>query len=402
MRTENPMPDFIVAIPTLSRYDLLQACLESILSGDLLPREICIVDNGGGFELTGHHLDCPTRVVRPGRNLGVAGSWNLIHRLYAPADIIYCNDDVVVGRDVLRALVGSAALFGSPIDGRNSWSCFLQREPVWQAVGEYDDGFWPAYYEDNDYRRRMDLAGIEAVVVGDHAGVEHRVSSTGGFAFERFGRNNERYVRKWGGQPGEERYDQPWNGADHDELEMYYRQVCDHPSDINEHCPTLYLLAAQCRDVTDMGCRAGVSTTALLRGRPKTLDCYDVHRHPEFDNLSRFAGRTELRFHLGNVLDVEIAPTDLLFIDTYHVYEQLRRELELHAGRVRRFIALHDTTTFGEHGEREGSRGLWPAVEEFLADHPEWEIAARYHHNHGLTILEKTDQRHANQERYGR
>ena len=43
------MPDFIVGIPTLSRYDLLHTCLESISRGDLLPREICIVDNGGRF-----------------------------------------------------------------------------------------------------------------------------------------------------------------------------------------------------------------------------------------------------------------------------------------------------------------------------------------------------------------
>lgn len=396
------MADFIVAIPTLTRYDLLRACLESIFSGDLLPRAICVVDNGGGFEPSRQHPDCPIRVVRPGRNLGVAGSWNLAHRLHAPADIVYCNDDAELGRDTLRRLVESPALFASPMDERHTWSCFLQREPVWDAVGEYDDGFWPAYFEDNDYHRRMRLAGIELARLGGHSAIAHRGSATGGVAFDRFGWNQERYVRKWGGGPGSEVHERPWDGADHDELEMYYRRVCDSPSDINEHCPTLYLLAARCRDVTEMGCRTGVSTTALLRGRPKTLHCYDIERHPEFDNLFRLAGRTELRFHLASTLEVEINPTDLLFIDTYHVYGQLRRELELHADRVRRFIAMHDTTTFGERGEAEGTRGLWPAVEEFLAAHPEWEIAARYHHNHGLTVLERADERHANQERYGR
>ena len=121
------------------------------------------------------------------------------------------------------------------------------------------------------------------------------------------------------------------------------------------------------RDGQPDGC---VSATALLRGRPETLACYDLERHAEFDNLFRLAGRTDIRFHLANSLEAEIAPTDLLFIDTYHVYDQLRRELERHAGKVRRFIAMHDTTTFGERGEAEGSRGLWPAVEEFLATHP--------------------------------
>ena len=86
---------------------------------------------------------------------------------------------------------------------------------------------------------------------------------------------------------------------------------------------------------------------------------------------------------------MEIEPTDLLFIDTFHVYQQLRRELELHADRVRRFIALHDTTTFGETGEHESSRGLWPAIVEFLAGSSQWRVAARYHNNNGLTILER-------------
>jgi len=33
------------------------------------------------------------------------------------------------------------------------------------------------------------------------------------------------------------------------------------------------------------------------------------------------------------------------------------------------------------------NRGLWPAIEEFLAMHPEWIIERRYTNNNGLTIL---------------
>src|SRR5262249_732802 len=79
--------------------------------------------------------------------------------------------------------------------------------------------------------------------------------------------------------------------------------------------------------------------------------------------------------------------TDMLFIDTWHVYEQLRHELALHAGKVRRYLVFHDTTTYGESGEEPGSRGLWPAIEEFLREHPEGSLAAHYEHNNGLTIL---------------
>jgi len=54
---------------------------------------------------------------------------------------------------------------------------------------------------------------------------------------------------------------------------------------------------------------------------------------------------------------------------------------------VRRHLVLHDTTTYGEVGEEPGHRGLWPAIEEFLQEHPEWTLTARLTNNNGLTIL---------------
>ena len=168
--------------------------------------------------------------------------------------------------------------------------------------------------------------------------------------------------------------------------ELYHR-VCTLPSDINEHCPTLYALARECRHVTEFGTRTGNSTVALLYAQPDKLVCYDMVRFPQVELLGRLAGRTEFVFVQADVLRVEIEPTDLLFIDTRHDYEQLQEELRLQAGRVRRYIVLHDTTTFGERGETPGHIGLWPAVEEFLAQ-GNFRLKSREHHNHGLTVLE--------------
>jgi hypothetical protein len=131
-----------------------------------------------------------------------------------------------------------------------------------------------------------------------------------------------------------------------------------------------------------------VSTTALLFAQPDRLVCFDRARLPEVDRLASLAGRTDFTFHQKDVRLVEIEDTDLLFIDTYHVYEQLRDELALHAGRARRYLVLHDTTTFGETGEDEGTRGLWPAVEELLAT-GEFRLVARHENNNGLTVLER-------------
>ena len=96
-------------------------------------------------------------------------------------------------------------------------------------------------------------------------------------------------------------------------------------------------------------------------------------------------------FIQASTTDVEIEETDLLFIDTLHVYEQLKAELGKHAGKVRKYIIMHDTVTFGTHGELSGTTGLMPAVNEFLASNPQWKIKEVYTNLHGLTILERVE-----------
>lgn len=173
-----------------------------------------------------------------------------------------------------------------------------------------------------------------------------------------------------------------------------YQAVCRFPSDIHEHCPTLHALARKCRHVTELGTRAGHSTLAFLHAQPEQLISYDRDAWPHCALLEELAERTTLVFQRADVLEVEIEPTDLLFIDTWHVYEQLQRELQLHAHKAQRYIVLHDTTTFAEQGETAGHRGLWPAIEEFLALDT-FRLKKRYKNNNGLTVLEAV-QRPAN------
>jgi hypothetical protein len=106
------------------------------------------------------------------------------------------------------------------------------------------------------------------------------------------------------------------------------------------------------------------------------------------ERLRALAGPTEFAFLQKDVLWTEIEETDLLFIDRLHDYDQLAQELKLDAGKVRKYIVLHDTTTFAERGETEGHRGLWPAVEEFLREGT-FRLKERYENNNGLAVLER-------------
>jgi len=163
------------------------------------------------------------------------------------------------------------------------------------------------------------------------------------------------------------------------------------PTDVWEHMETLREYSLQCPRSVEFGVYDCTTTWALLAGHPQKLVSYDLVRRPEVDEVEQAASdsTTKFTFVQGNTIDVEIEETDLLFIDSHHSYAHLKRELELHADRVVKFIVLHDTTIFAETDQTYTGRGLWPAIEEFLAAKPEWKLRQRFTNCHGLTVLER-------------
>jgi GT2 family glycosyltransferase len=83
-------------------------------------------------------------------------------------------------------------------------------------VGCFDENFFPAYCEDNDYFRRIRLAGLP-YLRDDRVLVEHDRSQTIRSnpalwaELDEALRENQRYfLRKWGGEPQHEAYDHPF------------------------------------------------------------------------------------------------------------------------------------------------------------------------------------------------
>jgi hypothetical protein len=166
------------------------------------------------------------------------------------------------------------------------------------------------------------------------------------------------------------------------------------PSDISEHLPTLSSYAKECEHITELGVRAVVSTWALASGNPKVLRSYDI-QHPihfsgqgSFEDFLVAVSETGIDFSFTQAddLQIEIEETDLLFIDTWHVYDQLKKELELHGNKAKKYIIFHDTVTFGEHGEG-GGVGLMPAINEFLESNPHWVVKEHFLNCNGLMVL---------------
>ncbi len=175
-------------------------------------------------------------------------------------------------------------------------------------------------------------------------------------------------------------------------IESKYQELCNTPSDINEHLPVLKRYASECKHITEMGVRGIVSTYALLAAKPMTLISYDI-RYCDWEPLRDKAFPIDFRFIQGDTREIIIEPTEMLFIDTLHNYDQLTKELKLHAPKVSKYIVFHDTTTYayvGESYDGLSRLGLWVAIEEFLEKNREWSIKERLTNNNGLTILVKT------------
>lgn len=199
----------ILGVPTIVRYDLLQLLLDSAEAGSERPSLYVIVDNGG--ELRDRvRLPANTEVISPGRNLGVAASWNLLLERADPEPVVISNDDVILPPTAFEQM--ARAVREAPFVTAGGQHLFAQAPECTRTVGWYDEAFWPAYFEDTDYDYRRQLTGVPAVVM-DLPGLVHEVSASlkvdGRFGR---GRSGEYYSVKWGGMPGREKYRTPFDG----------------------------------------------------------------------------------------------------------------------------------------------------------------------------------------------
>ena len=201
-------------------------------------------------------------------------------------------------------------------------------------------------------------------------------------------------------------------------VNKHYENLCNTPNDINEHLPTLYKYAKECESVLELGVRGVVSSWALVKGLlengkdVKKILLNDIEPCDISEIMEATKGMgVHISHEWKNDLELDIQENvDLTFIDTWHVYAQLKRELEKFSKVTNKYIIMHDTTVDEWDGEtiryfgglatakkqsnetgfpvEEIMKGLWPAIEEFLETNKEWKLKERFTNNNGLTILE--------------
>lgn len=187
----------------------------------------------------------------------------------------------------------------------------------------------------------------------------------------------------------------------------YFEEKKNTASDINEHLETFKRYSQESDIIVEMGVRGIVSTWAFMMGQPKKLIGIDITHPREFggniDEVYRLAkeNNIEYDFRLQDTLSCEIEECDLLFIDTWHDFLQLKKELHRHHNKVKKYIILHDTVSFGfkdellyenyttDREETNLPKGLNFAINEFCLSNPNWYIHERFANNNGITILKK-------------
>lgn len=173
-------------------------------------------------------------------NVGVSGGWNEGLRRAIDDDcdaVVIPNDDIIFEPGTINKMLAGLTSFDlvtafntrdenySHLDEPHfidspDFACFAVKPKEFvDGVGWFDEGFRPAYFEDNDMHYRMQLVGMEAKKRTDapmfHAGsVTQNWDGQPVVDGEMFEMNRAYYGMKWGGWPGEEKFKTPFNNPD--------------------------------------------------------------------------------------------------------------------------------------------------------------------------------------------
>ena len=159
----------VMVLPTLTRHDLAVQMLASI---DCEVGLLVIVNNhpSANFDAFGLVPRCVQdyRVYDMPANLGVAGSWNLGIKCapFAPWWMVV-SDDVVFAPGALAAFADKC--LPNVLTVSNEWphyQFFGVGEEVVSEVGLFDENLYPANFEDDDFQRRCEAAGLQVLQVG--------------------------------------------------------------------------------------------------------------------------------------------------------------------------------------------------------------------------------------------
>ena len=146
-------------------------------------------------------------------------------------------------------------------------------------------------------------------------------------------------------------------------------------------------LMEDCKIYKELGVKQGTTLAAVMLTNPKLILAIDrsLDDYKPYKKLfETYATENNIKFDIKETDSTSFISTaiscDLLFIDTQHVYSQLKKELNAHHAFVNKYIVMHDT-----HAKPE----MLKAIEQFVEKNKKWKIKEINKQNVGYTVLEK-------------
>jgi len=221
---------FAIGIPTLNRADLLVPSLIKYLY-DFPGVNIYVLDNGNqeipnlakfaGGSIAAFGADvvkvgASIEVIKSEKNIGVGPSWNILCRkIYENHEnALILNDDIYLGKKTENICSIISKYPSQFITATPDWCAFIIGKDIFERVGEFDECFYPAYYEDNSYAYRMKLKGVNHCRTPYLNPEVYRVSQTidkDKSLFDYRTKNKKLYIEMWGGLPEREKFTNPFN-----------------------------------------------------------------------------------------------------------------------------------------------------------------------------------------------
>ena len=205
---------FCILIPTINQKELLEQALDYYAKNFPKTKKY-IVDNGNQDI---ERYDENTTIYVSESNLGVAASWNYLIKkaiedghdkfLILNDDIILTLDEETISRIICRWT--EQFIVCRPF---YNWCSFILSKTIYDKVGAFDENFKICYFEDNDYKYRMDLQGIQ-IKYEDLLSPEvynNSMTIKKDPSLNNFIDNRLYYLEKWGDEPSKEKYIIPFN-----------------------------------------------------------------------------------------------------------------------------------------------------------------------------------------------
>lgn len=204
---------FAIGIPTLNRLDLLLPTLHLYATHDFKNVKIFVVDNGDQKI----NINYPNvEVMVQERNIGVAASWNLLcDKIFEEHEYaLILNDDICLGKNEQQISFLLQQYKTDLATSIHDFCAFILSKECFGKVGRFDEEFYPAYFEDNDYAYRAKLKGFRVWPIPFLIPLVYRSSQTlekANQISQYVAINKQRYIDKWGGEPSKEKFKKPFN-----------------------------------------------------------------------------------------------------------------------------------------------------------------------------------------------